>query len=218
MMRRWKGGRDSPEQPGVGGQSGDGDADVVVHMEDLLLVGGQFRLGSLRRHETIRHGLTGLRHNESGITSTVDGFAPCYQSSVLCVSHSLLEGSQVEGKHLGSVTFTCREEREGSGGEAAEIQFVQGRFQSFRDEYKSCQSVGSPSPETFTRDLVVLTRGPTERGPNGDPLISLFRFIIVTAFINREGTASNKHAVLQACKVTAEVVANPEDVTAEKEN
>jgi len=57
-LRRRRGGRDSPEQPGVGGQSGDGDADVVVHVEDLLLVGGQFRLGSLRRHETIRHRLT----------------------------------------------------------------------------------------------------------------------------------------------------------------
>lgn len=51
-----------------------------------------------------------------------------------CVRHSLLERSQVEGEHLGSMTFTCREESEGSGGEAAEIQFVKGRFQSFRDE------------------------------------------------------------------------------------
>lgn len=46
-----EGSRDLPQQPGVSSQSGDGDADVVVDMEDLLLVGGQFRLSSLRENK-----------------------------------------------------------------------------------------------------------------------------------------------------------------------
>lgn len=45
---------DPPEQPGVSSQPGDGDANVVVNMEDLLLVRGQFRLGSLHKHTTSR--------------------------------------------------------------------------------------------------------------------------------------------------------------------
>lgn len=42
-----------PEQPGISSQSSNGDTNVVVNMEDLLLVGRQFRLGSLQeKHDT----------------------------------------------------------------------------------------------------------------------------------------------------------------------
>lgn len=42
-----------PEQPGISSQSSNGDTNVVVDMEDLLLVGRQFRLGSLQeKHDT----------------------------------------------------------------------------------------------------------------------------------------------------------------------
>lgn len=44
-------GGDLPEQPGIGSETGDGDADVVVNMEDLLLVSRQFRLGSLWKRQ-----------------------------------------------------------------------------------------------------------------------------------------------------------------------
>lgn len=43
---------DSPEQPGISRQSGDGNANVVVNVEDLLLVCGQFGLGSLHKRTT----------------------------------------------------------------------------------------------------------------------------------------------------------------------
>lgn len=48
-------GGDPPEQPGVSSQPSDRDADVVVHVEDLLLVRRQFRLGPLHKH-TSTHG------------------------------------------------------------------------------------------------------------------------------------------------------------------
>lgn len=49
---------DVPEQSGISGQSSNGDADVVVDMENLLLVGSQFRLGSLQRHKNMQSCMT----------------------------------------------------------------------------------------------------------------------------------------------------------------
>ncbi len=43
-----------PEESGVGRQSCDGDAHVTVHMQDLLLMGGQLRLSSLQTHRAFR--------------------------------------------------------------------------------------------------------------------------------------------------------------------
>lgn len=55
-----------PEQPGISCQSSYGDANVVVNMENLLLVGSQFRLGSLKNqnvtHQSWLHVFLGPRY------------------------------------------------------------------------------------------------------------------------------------------------------------
>lgn len=54
-----------PQQPGISRQPSNGDANVVVHIENLLLVGSQFRLGSLKNqnmtHQPWLHAFLGPR-------------------------------------------------------------------------------------------------------------------------------------------------------------
>lgn len=87
----------SGENTAVGGETGNGDADVVINLEDLLLVGRELGIGLVDagqhnvglgsepyRRRALLHGLHGVLHLEQPPRG-----APCRHIGVVLVSEHL---------------------------------------------------------------------------------------------------------------------------------